>query len=153
MHTQFWPHIACREFIDMNKTLERLINYPPASDGALQNPWKRTLPSITSQSKMVMRVFEEAGQLKEIRCVHAVELLRIVGWDLCHWEEDSELQAASAGITSDDLISLAGNAISAFAFAPLQIAFLSALGLHSEVARAREEEPLVVQSDSDELDD
>ena len=119
------------QFVDLNKSLERLIGFPPASE--IRDPWRRALPTITSNSKMILRDAKQDGGIS-IRCVHPVELMRVVGWDLSHWH--TEFEAMDHGLRGETLISLAGNAFSAFALAPLLVASLSALGLYAVASEA-----------------
>ncbi len=36
------------EFVDLNKTLERLIGYPPPTNQDIKSPWRASIPTATS---------------------------------------------------------------------------------------------------------
>ena len=59
------------------------------------------------------------GMVK-IKKLHGLEGMRLIGWGLCHWK-DGVSPFASGKITPELLLSMAGNAWSAFAFVPVAI--------------------------------
>ena len=113
------------QFMDANSSLERNVEYPPAPGKAMKNPWSLSARTFTSLSKPVIRKRDPDGKIT-IRQLHAVEQMRMIGWDLGHWRQGPELWSSS--VDPALLTSLAGNAFSAFAFTPLWSASLGAYG-------------------------
>ena len=122
-------YLACRkfqeprheeEFLDANFSISRLF-------GSGRNPWLGPLIfTFTGTSVPVMRRREidiHGDPTVKIKALTGKEMLQVTGWDISQWQP-SALTACANSIER----SLAGNAWSAFACAPLMAAVISVLG-------------------------
>lgn len=123
-----WPatEVGVWEFFDANRSMERVFRWQPQQefDDRLVNPWKSHVPTLVGHSTMACRVKTPDGTVK-IKKLHGLEAMRLIGWDLCHWK-DGGSPFASGKILPDLLLSMAGNAWSAFAFVPLAMSAFGA---------------------------
>ena len=119
------------EFCDVNPTLGRICADRDSS------PWRTTLATITGGAVPVVRYWNRGKAI--CRPLFGVEAFRAIGWSPQHWRE---------GRYSDQILrSMAGNAFSGFALAPM---LLVALGFLGEMTSLFEEKaaPLVTELDS-----
>ena len=123
-----WPakEVGVWEFFDANRSMERVFRWQPQQefDDRLANPWRSHVPTLVGHSSMACRLKTASGLVK-IKKLHGLEAMRLIGWDLCHWK-DGASPFASGKILPDLLLSMAGNAWSAFAFVPLAISAFGA---------------------------
>ena len=104
------------EFVDTNPSFSRLC-----SGDAEDSPWRTTVPTITGQSKIVIRYM--VGSDVILRPLLGVEVLSVVGWDYSSWKTHGEL------FPDPLMINLGGNAFSAFAFAPMLMTAVAGQGI------------------------
>ena len=103
------------EFCDVNHSMGRLLGPEERS------PWKKVAPCLTSKSVICMRYWQKDQVIT--RPLTGVESLALVGWDSAFY------RGGSAGVSESCLRSLAGNAFSAFAVAPMLLVVFSGIGL------------------------
>lgn len=108
-------------FMDANHSFERLFKWPLSEGQEMTNPWRSCVPTMTANSSIAARR-RKSGQL-EIREIHGLEAMRLIGWDLGFWAHHASPFRPNV-ITPELLMDLAGNAWSSFAFLPLAIAAL-----------------------------
>lgn len=139
-HTRFPPpSVATWEFLDANPTLERVLQWPPPPNKDVRNPWRAICGTLTGMTKLVVRRLSPAGDL-ELRPAHCLESMRMMGWDLLHYRQPIFTER----VTPDVLVSLAGNAFSAFAITPLA---LCALGIGGAVLGTGHGRPAATTTD------
>ena len=125
--------VASHEFFDGAKSLGRLLGGQPAllNRESVRNPWQRHVPTITGNSRMVMRTVRPRPTnpmlgIVTIRMLQGFELMQLMGWDLTEY---ASLDALPRGALNCSLLSsLAGNAFSTFMCVPFSMAILAVVG-------------------------
>lgn len=104
------------EFVDCNPTIKRLV-----AGGS--SPWKATCQTLTGGAHPCVRYLFEGVVI--VRPLTPVEAFALIGWD-------QRVLRSPVACSQGCMLSLAGNAFSAFAFLPcLMLAFMGAGMLHS----------------------
>lgn len=99
------------EFLDVRPTLAYILK------SSRTDPWfKDEVQTIIGSSRLVMRR-RDAANVPRVRLLHGVELLAFMGWGRVDW-------ACRTACSHSTLVSLAGNAYSAFAVGPVLAALL-----------------------------
>lgn len=110
-------------FMDANHSFERTFRWPLSEGQELTNPWRTCVPTMTANSAMAARR-SKYGKT-EIKKIHGLEAMRLIGWDLGFWA-NSASPFVCKSVSPELLSDLAGNAWSSFAFIPLAISALGA---------------------------
>ena len=117
VHTYFKPEVDGYEFMDMNMSLKRLVDWIASKPDFVRNPWKRHIPTLTGSCNILMRK-TKGGQVEQLRALEGVELMALIGWHPSFWCS----LADEAFLSHELLTSLSGNALSAFAAGPMIVA-------------------------------
>jgi hypothetical protein len=134
-HARFPPLDNTWQFYDANHSLERLLRWPCEKE-QLHCPWRVMVPTLTGSSKIIIRYYDANEAKLTLRPLSCIESMKLIGWDVKYWRRGSP--NFSDEITPELLYSLAGNAFSCFAFAPLFASILGALGIYHRPAVADE---------------
>lgn len=135
LFAKHFPHPlpnSTTSFVDLNPSMR--VTCSMDKNGSLRNPWKPRPGCLVSNNQILMRWLPDDVRLTpgsarprfdqwKYRLLCGVELMALIGW--CHslWPVDSALPSHQL------LTSLAGNAFSGFAVAPVMVATLASLGL------------------------
>jgi hypothetical protein len=120
-----WPAGECDpdgndwQFYDCQMQLPWKVRM--GSSEVVHSPWRTVCPCIAGSSKIIVRKLCHGTLV--LRLLNPIECMRIMGWDLDHWK--NQVAPWSDNVTPSLVMSLAGNAFSAFAFTPV---FSSAVG-------------------------
>ena len=119
------------EFFDANADAVRVFRLDSPSD-KVPNPWKRVMPTLVASSQVVGRILRkvdgEAEPQLEMKKLHGLEAMRLMGWDLNMYHDGDAFGGLGDGQGRDDtqspelLSSLAGNAWCCWHTVPLVIA-------------------------------
>ena len=111
-------------FFDSNHSFERVFRWPLVVGQELRSPWKDHVPTMTGQSSLAGRRKKEGNM--ELKKLHGLEAMRLIGWDLGHWKNHASpfIDSSDTGITPELLNNMAGNAWSSFSYSPLAIVAL-----------------------------
>jgi hypothetical protein len=145
------------EFIDSNHSLPRHLQYK-LGDGeasflaqvALKHPWRPVCPTITSLSKIVIRVTSQLpcdgphAHADIVRPLEAWEVMSLIGWAPAFWRPYCVRPA------SDTMVSLAGNAFSAFAIGPIMLVGLIYAGGAREAMRQLQQQQPTTGAEGDD---
>ena len=117
------------EYVDAGQSLARLVGRPHRPTGAglenpfkLQNPFKKQFPTITGHAAIVMRTSKKlnTGGEVRLRLIHGAELMHLMGY---HWScRDPHCLPPQ----ESTMVSMAGNAFSAFAAGPFAMLAIAA---------------------------
>ncbi len=133
-----WKQARACEFIELNHSLGKLVNYNSESTFAdLKNPWREFPNTITGNSKVAVRILMPGGT-SEFRPLESFEVLSLIGWSFAWFNPDGVMPQHAL------CVSLAGNAFSAFACLPAALTLLLASGMPDTF-----ESPLAPSSDED----
>ena len=120
---------GCWQFFDANHSIERTLRWPPSVSAKtqkaqpLRNPWKECAPTFTAGSKIVARKWHQISDgpgFLELKRVHPLELMRMNGWDLSFWRDQTSPFSDSV---SPELVSdLAGNMWNGWSYMVMEIA-------------------------------
>ena len=122
-----WKQAYAYEFIELNHSLGKLVNYSADSTFAdLKNPWRQFPNTITSGSKVAVRILRPGGS-SEMRPLESCEVLALIGWSFNFFMPGRDVPHHALAV------SLAGNAFSAYACLPAALALLLAGGMPSTV--------------------
>ena len=119
------------EFFNVNTDATRLLKsyLDPERlrrDDSLRGPWMPRPCTLVGSGKMVVRISRGEGLDPIIRCMDAIEYMRMIGWPDDAWKP---LQPSLSTLEGMDMAAnLAGNAFSVFHFGPWAMATLATVG-------------------------
>jgi hypothetical protein len=139
---------------DVNESLKRLLGWT-SPGSSIRDPWRvDSLSTLVGSSRVVLRRQMSFSSMAEVRMMRGVEYMRCIGWDFQDW-------AASPfddKIKDEVLISLAGNAYSAYSFGIIAASTIASMGLYRDaegldVNKDLAKDSAVVDASSDGVDD
>eukprot|EP00959_Pyramimonas_sp_CCMP1952_P217924 4557782-Pyramimonas_sp.AAC.2 len=101
------------EFVGVQMSLPRLVGWP----NKVRNPWSATVPTIISNSTIVMRWVPRGFDKPLVRALSGYELMKVTGWTDSMWapEKHGILKGPDFKNDCELLTSLAGNAFNGHA--------------------------------------
>ena len=112
-HHKFAFSGSTPEFIDVNNSLQRLLQLPRGLPEG-HSPWSTTCPTLTGACVPCVRYDRGGGVV--LRPIRGYECMQLAGWDRSYFREE-------LGRFDDKLlINISGNMFSAFALAPALVA-------------------------------
>ena len=128
-----WPckeTVAVPEFCDINNSFSRLLGVGGSKSefnvdqlDPASYPWKQQVPTMTSLSAILMRWSPEGVASHVLRLLTGKEMMALAGWSKTMWSASMQHE-----VEDSVYVSLAGNAFSAFAAAPMVILGLAMSG-------------------------
>jgi hypothetical protein len=119
------------EFFNVNTDATRLLKSYLDQDrvrreDSLQGPWGARPWTLVGSGKMVVRISRGGGLDPIIRCMDAIEYMRMIGWSDDAWTP--LVQSLSTLDGMDMVANLAGNAYSVFHFGPWAMSTMATVG-------------------------
>ena len=134
------------DFLDANHSFERSFKWAiSAPEPKVNSPWRKAVPTLTAQSKMIARVRDRETGVVRIRRLHGLEVFALQGWGPQLWH--------SKNFPSNSLLcNLAVNMWDAGSFIPIAIAAFGAFPV-TDLKNLRDQMPSQVGSISLGSDD
>jgi site-specific DNA-cytosine methylase len=130
------------QFADLRDSAQRLLGWKIDTDVVnLKDPWSFRPSTLTSGSRLIMRVTSKGASVSYVRPLEGVESMALIGWDMQFWRQPQFVPSY------ETCVSMSGNAMSAFSIGPVLNATMAVAGFLADQPEtlAEPEEPEVKQ--------